>query len=94
MELSAHILTVPNSQEPYIVYIDTSSTGLGCVLMQNGNILAYAFHQLKQHEKNYPTNDLELAALVFAIKIWRCYLCGAKFELYLDYKILKYLFTQ
>ena len=56
--------------------------------------MAYASHQLKPHEKNYPTHDLELAAVVFALKIWRCYLYGAKFEVYSDHKSLKYLFTQ
>ena len=63
---SALIFTVPNSQEPYLVYTDVSSTRLGCVLMQNGKVVAYASRQLKPYEKHYPTHDLELAAMVFA----------------------------
>ena len=62
--------------------------------MQCGKVVAYASRQLKVHEKNYPTHDLELAAIVFALKIWRCYLYGEKFEVYSDHKSLKYLFTQ
>ena len=90
---SALVLTVPNSQEPYVVYTNASSTGLGCVLMQHRKVVAYASRQLKPHEKNYPIQDLELAAVVFALKIWRCYLYGAKFEMYSNHKSLKYLFT-
>ena len=79
---SAPILTMPHSQESYVVYIDASGTGLGYVLMQNGKVVAYASHQLKPHEKNYLTHDLELAVIMFALKIWRCYLYGEKFEVY------------
>ena len=88
------ILTMSNSDEPYVVFIDASGTGLGGVLMQNGKVVAYGSRQLKLHEKTYPTHDLELAAVIFALKIWRCYLYGEKFELYYDHKSLKYLFTQ
>ena len=91
---SAYFLTVPDSQETYVVYTDAPGTGLGCVLMQHRKVVAYASRQLKPHEKNYPTHNLELAAIVFALKIWRCYLYGAKFEVYSDHKCLKYLFTQ
>ena len=91
---SAPILIVPNSDEPYTVFTDASKSGLGCVLMQQGRVVAYASRQLKPHEKNYPTHDLELAAVIFALKIWRCYLYGAKFELFTDHQSLKYLFTQ
>ena len=73
---SAPVLTVPSSHDPYVVYIDALGTGLGCVLMQNGKVVDYACRQLKPHERNYPTHDLELAAVVFALKIWRCYLYG------------------
>ncbi|XP_060967115.1 uncharacterized protein LOC133035345 [Cannabis sativa] len=59
---SAPVLTVPNSEEPYVVFTDASGTGLGGVLMQNGKVVAYASRQLKPHEKNYPTHDLELVA--------------------------------
>ena len=58
----------------YIVYCDASRAGLGCVLMQSGRVVAYGSHQLKNHEQNYPTHDMELAAVVFALKIWRHYL--------------------
>ena len=88
------ILTVPNSDELYVVFTDASGTGLGGVLMQNGKVVAYASRQLKPHEKNYSTHDLELSAVIFVLKIWRCYLYGVKFELYSDHKSLKYLFTQ
>ena len=91
---SAPVLIIPNNEEPYTVYTDASGNGLGCVLMQHGRVVAYASRQLKPHERNYPTHDLELAAVVFALKIWRCYLYGAKFELYSDHQSLKYLFTQ
>ena len=77
-----------------MVYCDASGLGLGCVLMQHGKVIAYASRQLKLHEKNYPTHDLELATIVFALKIWRHYLYGEKFEVYSDHKILKYLFSQ
>jgi hypothetical protein len=62
--------------------------------MQNGNVIAYASLQLKPYEQNYPTHDLELAAVVFALKIWRHYLYGERCEIYTDHKSLKYFFTQ
>ncbi|KAJ0574580.1 putative nucleotidyltransferase, Ribonuclease H [Helianthus annuus] len=77
-----------------VVYIDASHQGLGCVLMQRGKVVAYASRQLKQHENNYPTHDLELAAVVFALKIWRHYLYGVKCTIYSDHKSLKYFFEQ
>ena len=58
------------------MYCDTSRAGLGCVLMQSGRVVAYGFRQLKNHEQNYPTPDMELATVVFALKIWRHYLYG------------------
>ena len=78
----------------YIVYADASRSGLGCVLMQEGKVIAYASRQLKPHEQNYPTHDLELTAVVFALKIWHCYLYGARFAIFTDHQSLKYLFTQ
>jgi len=66
--LSAPILVIPEGNEGYVVYSDASRQGLGCVLMQNGKVVAYASRQLKPHELNYPTHDLELAAVVFALK--------------------------
>ena len=91
---NAPVLTIPNNQDHYMVHTDMSGTNLGCVLMQNGRVVAYASRQLKPYEKNYPTYDLELTIMVFSFKIWRCYLYGVKFKIYSDHKSLKYLFTQ
>ena len=77
-----------------MIYSDASHQGLGCVLIQDGNMIAYGSRQLKLHEKNYPTHDLELAAIVFTLKIWRHYLYGEKFDLFSDHRSLKYLFSQ
>ena len=77
-----------------MVYCDASKMGLGGVLMQNRHFVAYASRQLKVHEMNYPTHDLELAAVVYVLKIWRHYLYGSKFEVFNDLKSLKYLFDQ
>ncbi|RZB86561.1 Transposon Ty3-G Gag-Pol polyprotein [Glycine soja] len=79
---TAPVLALPNLREHFEVYCDASKMGLGGVLMQNGQVVAYASRQLKTHERNYPTHDLELAAVVFALKIWRHYLFGSKFEDY------------
>ncbi|KAL8089040.1 hypothetical protein AgCh_038704 [Apium graveolens] len=73
---------------------DASHKGLGCVLMQHSKVIAYASSQLKPHELKYPTHDLELAARVFALKIWRHYLYEERCEIYTDHKSLKYIFTQ
>ncbi|XP_074305116.1 uncharacterized protein LOC141640055 [Silene latifolia] len=91
---SAPILRQPNGIDGLEVYSDASKLGLGCVLMQHGKVIAYASRQLKAHEQNYPTHDLELAAVVFALKIWRHYLYGISCRIYTDHKSLKYLFTQ
>ena len=88
------ILIVPDRGQGYTVYCDASRAGLGCVLMQSGRVVAYGSRQLKNHEQNYPTHDMELAAVVFTLKIWRHYLYGEEFEVYSDHKILKYIFTQ
>ncbi|KAK2450171.1 hypothetical protein QL285_009303 [Trifolium repens] len=88
------VLVLPQSDEPYEVYCDASHQGLGCVLMQHKRAVAYASRQLKVHEKNYPTHDLELAAVVFALKIWRHHLYGCTFVVFSDHKSLKYLFDQ
>ena len=77
-----------------MIFSDASLNGLGCVLMQEGKVVAYASRQLKPHEKNYPTHDLELAAIVFALKIWRHYLYGEKCFIYTDHKSLKYFPSQ
>ena len=70
---STPILVLPDGTEGYAVYYDASGFGLGCVLIQHGKVIAYASRQLRPHEKNYPTHDLELAAVIFALKIWRHY---------------------
>ncbi|XP_073046190.1 uncharacterized protein [Primulina eburnea] len=91
---STPVLVLPMEGKDYTVYSDASKEGLGCVLMQEGRVIAYASRQLKPYEQNYPTHDLELAAVVFALKIWRHYLYGAKCEIFTDHQSLKYLFTQ
>lgn len=88
------VLTLPQTGGRFLVYTDASNKGLGCVLMQQGMVIAYASRQLKRHEVNYSTHDLELAAIIFALKIWRHYLFGEEFEVFTDHKSLKYLFTQ
>ncbi|GAU48779.1 hypothetical protein TSUD_406220 [Trifolium subterraneum] len=91
---SAPVLVIPDPDKKYVVYCDASNKGLGCVLMQEGAVVAYASRQLKPHEENYPTHDLELAAIIFALKIWRHHLYGVQFALYSDHKSLRYLFDQ
>ena len=89
----APVLALPTSGVEYVVFSDASRQGLGCVLMQDGRIIAYASRQLKKHETNYPTHDLELAAVVFALKIWRHYLYRETCQIFIDHKSLKYLLT-
>ncbi|WVZ81080.1 hypothetical protein U9M48_028503 [Paspalum notatum var. saurae] len=91
---TAPVLTLLDQQKKFIVYCDASRDGLGCVLMQEGKVIAYASRQLRKHELNYPTHDLELVAVVHALKIWRHYLYGQRCEIYTDHKSLKYIFTQ
>ena len=76
------------------MYCDALKDGFGCVLMQFGRVIVYDSWQLKNHERNYPTHDMELAAIVFALKIWRHYLYGEQFEVFSNHKSLKYIFTQ
>ncbi|KAA3488013.1 Retrotransposable element Tf2 [Gossypium australe] len=90
----AAVLIQPEAGKEFVIYCDASHMGLGCVLMQDGKVVAYASRQLRPHESNYPTHDLELAAMVFALKIWRHYLYGEKSVIYKDHKSLKYLLTQ
>ncbi|WVZ85090.1 hypothetical protein U9M48_032047 [Paspalum notatum var. saurae] len=91
---SAPVLAQPDVTKPFDVYCDASGNGLGCVLMQEGRVIAYASRQLRKHEANYPTHDLELAAVVHALKIWRHYLLGNTCHIYTDHKSLKYILTQ
>ncbi|GJX82836.1 putative nucleotidyltransferase, ribonuclease H [Tanacetum coccineum] len=90
----APILSLPDGVEDFVVYCDASNQGLGCVLMQRNKVIAYASRQLKIHEKNYTTHDLELGAVVFALKIWRHYLYGTKSVIYTDHKSLQHIFDQ
>ncbi|GKC70561.1 putative reverse transcriptase domain-containing protein, partial [Tanacetum coccineum] len=90
----APILTLPDGVEDFVVHCDASNQGLGYVLMQRGKVIAYASRQLKIHEKNYTTHDLELGAVVFALKTWRHYLYGTKCVIYTDHKSLQCIFEQ
>ncbi|KAA3486447.1 reverse transcriptase [Gossypium australe] len=90
----APVLIQPEAGKDFVVYCDASHTGLGCVLMQDGKVVTYASRQLRPHEVNYTTHDLELAAVVFALKVWRHYLYGEKSVIYTGHKSLKYLLTQ
>jgi hypothetical protein len=90
---TALILVMPDMEKSFSIYYDVSGQRLGCVLMQDGHVVAYASRQLRKHEAHYPTHDLELAAVVHALKIWRHYLMGKRCELYTDHKSLKYIFT-
>ena len=73
---------------------DASKDRLGCVLMKFGRVVPYVSWHLKNHERNYPMHDMELAAIVFALKIWRHYLYGERFKVFSDHKSLKYIFAQ
>jgi hypothetical protein len=82
---SAPVLTQPDMSKPFEVFCDASGTGLGCMLMQENRVIAYASRALRPHEKNYPTHDLELAAVVHALKIWWHYLMGNHCNIFTDH---------
>jgi hypothetical protein len=88
------VLVMPDIHKGFDVYCDASHLGLGCVLMKEGKVIACASRQLRKHEKNYPTHDLELAVVVHALKIWRHYMIGNNYKIFIDHKSLKYIFTQ
>jgi hypothetical protein len=88
------VLAQPNTDKLFDVYCDASSTGLGGVLMQEGRVISYSSRQLRRHEELYPTHDLELAAVVMALRMWHHYLLGNMVHIYTDHKSLKYIFTQ
>ncbi|GJS38963.1 putative reverse transcriptase domain-containing protein [Tanacetum coccineum] len=92
--LKDKLCSAPILAENFIVYCDASHKGLGAVLMQNEKVIAYASRQLKIHEKNYTTHDLELGAVVFALKIWRHYLYGTKCTVFTDHKSLQHILDQ
>ncbi|GJZ91798.1 putative reverse transcriptase domain-containing protein, partial [Tanacetum coccineum] len=91
---SAPILALPEGSKDFIVYCDASIKGLGAVLIQREKVIAYASCQLKIHEKNYTTRNLELRAVVFALKIWRHYLYGTKCTMFIDHKSLQHILDQ
>ncbi|GJZ52987.1 putative reverse transcriptase domain-containing protein [Tanacetum coccineum] len=91
---NALVLTLLDGPEDFMVYCDASCQGLGCVLMQRGKVIAYASRQLKIHENNYTTHDLELGAMVFPLKIWRDYLYRTESIIYTDHKSLQCIFNQ
>ncbi|WVZ97273.1 hypothetical protein U9M48_042822 [Paspalum notatum var. saurae] len=91
---SAPVLAQLDVTKPFDVYCNACGSGLGCVLMQEGRVIAYASRQLRKHEVNYPTHDLELAVVVHVLKIWRHYLLGNTCHIYTDHKSLKYILTQ
>ncbi|GKE68604.1 retrotransposon protein, putative, ty3-gypsy subclass [Tanacetum coccineum] len=90
----APILALPEENDDFIVYCDASFQGLGAVLMQREKVIAYASRQLKPHEENYTTHDLELGAVIFALKIWRHYLYGTKCTVFTDHKSLQHILRQ
>jgi len=87
-------LPLPEGTQGFVVYCDASRVGLGCGVMQNGKVITYASTQLKVHEKNYPTHDLELVVMVFALKISRHYLYAIHVDVLSDHKSLQYVFSQ
>nr|GEX00556.1 putative reverse transcriptase domain-containing protein [Tanacetum cinerariifolium] len=91
---SAPILALPEGSKDFVVYYDASHKGLGVVLMQREKLIAYASRQLKVHERNYTTHDLELGSVVFALKIWRHYLYGTKCTMFIDHKSLQHILDQ
>jgi hypothetical protein len=88
------MLAQPDITKSFDIYCDASGTRLGCVVMQEGHVIAYSSHQLRPHEEHYPTHDLELATIVHALRTWRYYLLGNVAHIYTDHKSLKYIFTQ
>ena len=94
MLVEAPVLTRPTSGKEYTLYSDASGIGLGCGLMQDGKVVAYACRQLKPHEQNYPTHDLELVVVMFSLNIWGHYLYRENCRIYIDHMSLKYLLTQ
>ncbi|KAD4177987.1 hypothetical protein E3N88_26578 [Mikania micrantha] len=91
---NAPILMLLNGTNDFVVYCDASNQGLGCVLMQRGKVITYVSRQLKVHEKNYTTHDLERGALVFALKNWKHYLYGTKCVVFTNHKSIQHILNQ
>nr|GEW43611.1 putative reverse transcriptase domain-containing protein [Tanacetum cinerariifolium] len=91
---SAPILSLPEGSKDFVVYCDASLRGFGAVLMQREKVITYALKQLRKNEENYTTHDLELGAVVFALRLWRHYLYGTKCTVYTDHKSLQYILDQ
>jgi len=87
------MLALPSGTEGFVVYSDASKRGLGCVLMQHGRVIAYASRQLKSYKVNYPVHNLELAVVVFALRVWRHYLYRSQVQIFTNHKSLKYLMS-
>ncbi|GKA21039.1 putative reverse transcriptase domain-containing protein [Tanacetum coccineum] len=94
MLYSVPILALPEGTHNFMVYYDALPKGLGVVLMQKEKVIAYVSRQLKVHENNYTTHDLELGAVVFALKIWRHYLYGTRCTVFINHKSLQYILDQ
>ena len=92
--MTTPILKVLNMEQEFLLCVDASKEGLGCVLMQEGRVIAYASRKLRTHEGNYATHDLEMEVIVYALNIWRHYLLGRKFDLSTDHCGLQHIFTQ
>jgi hypothetical protein len=88
------VLIFPSRKEGFVVYNNASRKGPGCVIMQHGRVVAYTSRQLKTHQINYPVHDLELVAVVFALRVWRHYLYGSRVQIFTNHKSLKYLMSQ
>ncbi|GKD58570.1 putative reverse transcriptase domain-containing protein [Tanacetum coccineum] len=89
--IKAPILALPEGNDDFVIYCNASHQGLGAVLMQKEKVIAYASRQLKPYEENYTTHDLELGAVVFALKIWRHYMYGTKCTVFTDHKSLQHI---
>jgi hypothetical protein len=94
MLMTTSILKVPDMDKEFLVCTDASKEGLGGVLMQDGRVITYISRKLRKHEENYATHDLELLAIVYALRVWRHYLIGQKFKLKTDHYGLQHIFTQ
>jgi hypothetical protein len=87
------VLAQPNIMKSFDVYYDASDTGLGCVLMQDGHVIAYSSRQLCRHKEHYPTHDPELDVVILALQTWRHYLLGNVVHIFIDHESLKYIFN-